>query len=91
MSDIPWWFDLNMVMCSILFGYSIIPQIIKNYKSHNVSGISWQFCIVHMVALSICVISFAIMDMLWAMEINAIQIILWLLIIYQKVKYVKHK
>lgn len=82
------WQDYSFTVCSILFGYSLIPQVIKNYKSKDAEGISWQLCFVSIAGLIVGIITCLSLRFYFTSIINAIQIILWSLIIYQKVHYV---
>jgi len=82
------WHDYSFTLCSILFGYSLIPQVLKNYKEHDARGISWQLCGISILGLLVGIITCISLRFYFTVIINTIQIGLWLVIIYQKVNYV---
>lgn len=85
------WQDKLLMMCSILFGYSVIPQIIKNFKNKCAHQISWQLCIVTIFALFLSIIGMSCMKLYFTTSANTFQVICWSIVIFQKIFYRRQK
>ena len=81
------WQDYAFTVSAIIFGYGLLPQIKKNYDLKDASFISWQMCIVTVIAIVLTGITCLSLKMYISSSANAFQLVCWSTIIYQKLKY----
>jgi len=84
------WQDYAFTVASFMFGYSLIPQLIKNYIAKSAEQISWQLMLGSLVALGISAVSCFTLKLYLTTAMNCIQMMCWSVMIYQKIHYAKH-
>lgn len=78
------WQDYSFTLCSILFSYSLMPQIYMNYKNKDASGLSWNLVVTMLIACTLCSVTAYTLGLFLTVGINTFQILAWITIIYQK-------
>lgn len=81
------WQDYALTLCAVLFGYSLIPQMIKIHKKKTASQFSWQLLFCQFCAITIASFTVLSLDLFLAAIINFTQLILLIVIIGQKIHY----
>ena len=83
------WQDYVFTFCGILFSYSIIPQIFRNYKLKDVKGISWQLIGSCYIGVSLSLIAFSTLELYLSSVLCCVQLLCWGIVIGQKIYYKK--
>ena len=81
------WQDYALTVASLMFGYSLIPQIIRNYRNKKVDQISWQMILVSLVAIIINIPASYTLELYMTTIMNCIQFVCWLLMMSQRFYY----
>ena len=80
------WQDILLTFASILFTYSVIPQVCYNYKN-KICKIENKFLIITILAELLVCVCFMSMGLYMSGTFCALQMVLWGVIIYQKYLY----
>lgn len=81
------WQDYAFTTAAILFGYSVLPQVLRNYKCKSCEEITWQFIIFTLIAICISLTACFSLKLYLASSLNVIQFMLWFIIGSQKFYY----
>ena len=81
------WQDYAFTLASLMFGYSLVPQLIKNHKAQSAKQISWQLIIISLVAVIISVIACYTIKLYLTTGMNLIQSLCWIAMIVQKLYF----
>lgn len=81
------WQDYVLTTASFLFGYSIFPQLVKNFKAQSAEHISWQLMFVTLIALFISAAAVFTLGLYLTGVMNCIQMICWTTMVFQKIYY----
>ena len=81
------WQDYALTLCAILFGYSLIPQMIRIHKERSATQLSWQLLGCQFFAISLASFTCLTLNLHIAATINFLQLICMGIIIGQKKYY----
>ena len=81
------WQDYALTICAVLFGYSLLPQLYKNWKTKSVSQISWHFLLAQLFAILIASITTWTLDLTVTSIINFVQFACMVIMTIQKRYY----
>ena len=82
--------DYLIMFCGILFSYSLIPQIIKIYKTKSANDLSWNFLILTLIGMLILTVCFLTMKYYFSFVVDLITSTCYIILIYLKFKYRKY-
>jgi len=80
------WQDIVIFICTVFFGYALIPQIYYNYKNKG-GSVTIQTSLITSIGMYILAICFFTLQMYLTMAIEIIMGSLWLTLFIQKIKY----
>ena len=83
------WQDYAFATCALLFGYALIPQMVKIYKKKSANQLSWQLLVCQFLAISLATITCKTLDLNLSSFINGLQLICLSIIIGQKIYYAR--
>jgi len=81
------WQDYVFTICGIIFSYSIIPQIIKNFKLKTAKGISWQLIGSQCIGVLLSFTVLFSLKLYLSATFSFMQVLCWLVVVIQKVYY----
>ena len=81
------WQDYIFTIAALMFGYSLVPQLIKNHKIRSAEQISWQLIILSLIGVILSAIACYTLKLFFTAGMNCIQILCWATMIYQKLHY----
>lgn len=84
------WQDTIASLAAVLFVYSILPQIIYGFKIKK-GLIALQFSIINIIAMIGLVIVYFSLELYFAFILNILLIILWIILVFQRLIYGKVK
>jgi uncharacterized protein with PQ loop repeat len=79
--------DYILVFVGILFGYSLIPQIIKIFKNKSAKDLSFSFLIITFFGLLTISICFLTLKLYFSALTNIFTAICYFVLIILKIKY----
>lgn len=79
--------DIMITIATLLFSYSLIPQILKCLKLNSVKEFSWQFLIITAIGCLLLVIAFLSMKCYYSTFGNFIVLICYSTLIFMKWKF----
>jgi uncharacterized protein with PQ loop repeat len=82
------WQDLAFTVAAIIFSVGLIPQIKKNFQLKSAESISWNMCILYMIAITLNGVTCASLGLYLATSLNIVQFIGWIIIGAQKRIYI---
>ena len=80
------WQDMVIFICTVLFGYALIPQIYYNYKSKS-GSVTIQTSIITSIGMYVLAVCFFTLHMYLTMAIEIVIGSLWFTFFIQKLKY----
>lgn len=80
------WQDIVITFCTILFGYSLIPQIYYGFKN-KIGTITIQTSLLTALGLLVVAFTFFTLGMWFSSAVNVIMAGLWATLLYQRIKY----
>jgi len=80
------WQDIVASLAAVLFVYSLMPQIIYGFKTRK-GLIALQFSIINIIAMIGLVIVYYSFGLYFAFGLNILLIFLWLILVFQRLKY----
>ena len=80
------WQDITIMICTILFGYSLIPQIYHGFK-HKKGTITFQTSLIISIGLLIVAYTFFTLGMIASSLINVVMASFWGILLFQRIKY----
>jgi hypothetical protein len=80
------WQDILITICSILFGYSLIPQIYHGFK-HKKGSITLQTSTLTVIGLLALAFAFFTLGLYFSALGNLVMASLWGVLLFQKLKY----
>ena len=80
------WQDIVASIASIIFVYAMMPQIIYGFKTRK-GLIALQFSIINIIAMMGLVIVYFSLELYFAFILNILLIILWLILVFQRLIY----
>ena len=86
--DIKMYQDIILSLCSLAFGYALVPQVIYSWRNKTVD-LSWQTIIITTIALWIFGSVTLTMNMLLTSSMNFLTAICWTILWSLKYKFSK--
>tara|TARA_Y100000310_G_scaffold316947_1_gene369257 strand:- start:10899 stop:11162 length:264 start_codon:yes stop_codon:yes gene_type:complete len=84
------WQDIIVSLTNLIFIYAMLPQIIYGFKTKK-GLISIQFSGLNILAMIGLIFVYASFDLPFSIILTIILIILWIILLFQRLKYKKVK
>ena len=81
------WQDYAFTIASLMFGYSLVPQLIKNHEVRSAEQISWQLMLISLATVLLSTIACYTLKLFLTTGMNLIQSLCWVAMIIQKLYY----
>jgi hypothetical protein len=80
------WQDILITLCSLLFGYSLIPQIYYGFK-HKKGNLTLQTSLLTTLGMLVLAFVYFTLNLMISSLISIVMAGLWGMLLFQKLKY----